>query len=230
MVYPTSLVASPDGSELLIHASASTFLHGDKRAYASGNESSLLTFSLRKDGFVFLTPSGASGVLLTQPLSWSGGELSLNANCTGTASSLRVELREADDSQALAGYRFADSATFASDGLGWQPRWGTKSMDALSGKTLRVAVHLQGGARLYALRGSWNRSAAPLKTEDSATRLSDSPYQLNPVDASADWSFLGGNWAEPRHYPGAFAAPDQDAPHRFALYTSQCFHEFDAVF
>ena len=163
MVYPASLVPSLDGKRLLMHASGSKRLHGDKSAYLVGNQSSLLTYGLRKDGFVALSPSGgAPGVLVMRPMRWGGGELSLNANCTGTpeSASIRVELRGADGGKALQGYGFADSTVFASDSLGWRVAWGPRTMGGLGGKVLTVAVELRGrAARLYAVRGRWAEPA-----------------------------------------------------------------------
>ena len=58
MVYPSTLVETVDGKGLLVHASASARLHGDKSGFKTDhtNVSSLLTFGLRLDGFVALTP------------------------------------------------------------------------------------------------------------------------------------------------------------------------------
>ena len=92
---------------------------------------------------------------------WGGGELSINANCTGApeSASIRVELRGADGAKALQGYGFGDSAVFASDSLGWQVAWGPRTMGGLGGKVLTVAVELRGrAARLYAVRGRWAES------------------------------------------------------------------------
>ena len=145
-----------------MHASASRYLHGDRSAWSDGNASSLLTYGIRKDGFVALTPStsDAVGLLVLRPVQWGGGELLLNANCSGAdVGSIRVELRDADSSTPLPGYTVEDSAVFASDSLAWQAVWGSnnRTMASLSGRALRVAVELRGSAtRLYALRGRWN--------------------------------------------------------------------------
>ena len=144
-----------------MHASASRHLHGDRSAWSDGKESSLLTYGIRKDGFVALTPSTSDtvGLLVLRPVQWGGAELLLNANCSGAdVGSIRVELRDAESSKPLPGYTVEESAVFASDSLAWQAVWGSsnRTMASLSGRALRVAVELRGSAtRLYALRGRW---------------------------------------------------------------------------
>ena len=78
MVYPSSLVPSHDGRTLLMHASASRHLHGDRSAWSDGKESSLLTYGIRKDGFVALTPSTSDVV-----------RLGVAADCTGRGGFLK---------------------------------------------------------------------------------------------------------------------------------------------
>jgi hypothetical protein len=62
----------------------------------------------------------------------------------------------------------------------------------------------------------------------SETAASDPTRRgLSPVNSSG-WSFVGGRWAESPS--GGFAAPGGSAPHYFAMYTQQCFVEFDVSF
>eukprot|EP01047_Picozoa_sp_COSAG01_P022737 COSAG01_NODE_1361_length_10566_cov_2.658674_3_plen_104_part_00 len=78
-----------DGAgRILVHASASTHQHGFVSAKA-GAWSSLLTYQLRWDGFVYVeaaSPSKVAGAWLTTvPVAWVTGELYVNADCAGQA-------------------------------------------------------------------------------------------------------------------------------------------------
>ena len=159
--YPNTLVPNPadNGQTLLVHASASTHQHGYVPA-AAEQWSSLLTFRLRRDGFVFARANGSAtdGTLVSKALMWHGGELYMNANCTGT-SAIRIGILHSTTGPELPGYGIADSVPFCGDSPGLEfMQWASgKQMSALAGQTLSLNVSLNGaGARLYAIRGNFS--------------------------------------------------------------------------
>jgi len=144
-VYPSSLIQKPDGS-LWIYASAGTHEH----AIIPPGSGSILTYKLRRDGFVYLESANGTGTVGTVALLWKGGELEVNAQSPNG----RVRVRVTDPKgEPLAGYDFGDCEPLTGDETAWQPKWKNgKTMGMLGTRTLRLEIELT-SARLYALRG-----------------------------------------------------------------------------
>jgi hypothetical protein len=146
-VYPSSMIAQEDGS-LWIYASAGTHEH----AYLSSGSGSILTYRLRRDGFVFLESGGGVGTIGTRPVFWQSGDAELNVQSQGGAVSVQIT----DPSWGpVEGYSFADCQPFSGDDAAWTPIWeGGKTLSQLSGKVIRLEVELL-NARLFAIRGDF---------------------------------------------------------------------------
>jgi len=147
-VYPTCMIQQEDGS-LWIYACASTHEHGRLQPGCG----SILTYRLRRDGFVYLESCGGPGIIATRMLYWKGGELELNVQSqNGTA---RVQVTDVK-SVPLPGYTFAECHPFSGDDTAWRPVWQEqRTLGALTGgQALRIEVELN-NARLYALRGDF---------------------------------------------------------------------------
>lgn len=144
-VYPSSLIQKPDGS-LWIYASAGTHEH----AIIPPGSGSILTYKLRRDGFVYLESANGMGTVGTVALLWKGGELEVNAQSPNG----RVRVRVTDPKgEPLSGYDFGDCEPLTGDETAWQPKWKNgKTMGLLGTRTLRLEIELT-SARLYALRG-----------------------------------------------------------------------------
>jgi len=168
-VYPCSMVMKDDLGEMWIYASASTWEHGPVPKGAG----CLLTYRLRKDGFVYLEGRSGLGEFATKPVYWHSGELSLNVQSAGCNAPLRpansygvapngylfhgarVQLNDYRGNP-LEGYTFNDCRPFGGDNLAWKPTWKTgRKLAALKGQVVQIAVQLN-NTRLYAMRGNFH--------------------------------------------------------------------------
>lgn len=144
-VYPSSMVTKPDGS-LWIYASAGTHEH----AIIPPGSGAILTYKLRRDGFVYLESANGVGTVGTVPLLWKGGELEVNAQAPH--GQIRVRVTDAKGT-TLEGYDFNDCEPLESDDVAWKPVWKNgKTLSSLGTRTLRLEFEMMSG-RLYALRG-----------------------------------------------------------------------------
>ena len=170
-IYPNTLfvqrnVTSGAPQRLLVHASSATVKHGD---VAKGT-STLLTFSLRVDGFVALTANASTkpaiGQISTIPLTWLSGNLSVNSGIVPQGSntggnsegSIAVQLDDCAG-RPFPGYGLQQAVPFVGDSLAWTPAWlppRDMSRD-LAGRVLCVTVALVGDVALYSLSGNFTR-------------------------------------------------------------------------
>jgi hypothetical protein len=106
--------------------------------------------SLRIDGFVSLFSPFRGGELVTKPLTFDGGNLSLNASTSG-AGSIHVEIQDAAG-KPIPGYALADCPEIFGDDPALVVRW-RKGGDvrALAGKPVRLRFVLK-DADLYAFQ------------------------------------------------------------------------------
>jgi hypothetical protein len=147
-VYPSKTVVKEDGS-LWIYASACTEEHG----YKSPGTGSILTYRLRRDGFVYLQGGKPAGRIGSRALYWRGGEAELNAQCPG-GGAVRAQVTDIDG-KPLEGYGFDDCVPLAGDDTAWTPTWKSdKTLRQQAGRLLRLEVELA-DARLYAVRGDF---------------------------------------------------------------------------
>jgi len=146
-VYPSSMMESDDGN-LWIYASACTHEHG----YMPAQAGSIVTYRLRRDGFVYLESGGGIATVGTRPLYWQAGDLELNVQ--SPAGETKTQLTD-PQGKPLPGYSFEDCIPFSGDSTVWRPRWkDEKTPAAQAGKVIRVEVSLR-NARLYAIRGDF---------------------------------------------------------------------------
>ena len=182
--YPNSLL-EVDG-RLIVHASAATGLHG--AATVGTGRSSIVTYELRRDGFVYVAADEGSfsgGARLgTVPVTWRGGDLLVNVDASHSAGDgVVVAVLDAATGKALPGFEAANSLAFVGRNETAQVwSWGggrRRAMGALAGKAVRFEVSLAGGARLYSLRGEFDMVSAAdarpgperLRTEYAASPL-----------------------------------------------------------
>jgi hypothetical protein len=118
--------------------------------YWQGSAVCFRRLTLRIDGFVSLWGPGRGGEMLTKPLVFDGGNLTLNA-ATSAAGSIQVEIQD-EAGKPLPGYSLADCPELFGDGLALVVRW-RKGGDVrpLSGKTVRLRMVLK-DADLYSFQ------------------------------------------------------------------------------
>ena len=118
--------------------------------YWQGEAVSFRRLTLRIDGFVSLAAPASGGELVTKPLVFDGGNLTLNA-ATSAAGSIQVELQDAAG-KPIAGYALADCPEIFGDELARVVRW-RKGGDVrpLSGKPVRLRFVLK-DADLYSFQ------------------------------------------------------------------------------
>jgi len=118
--------------------------------YWQGPNASFRRLTLRIDGFVSLGAPARSGELLTKPLVFRGGNLTLNASTSG-AGSIQVEIQDAAG-HPIPGYALADCSEVFGDELARVVRWRAGGdVRPLSGKTVRLRFVLK-DADLYAFQ------------------------------------------------------------------------------
>jgi hypothetical protein len=146
-IQPYSILSRPDGS-MVIYASANVGEHG----YTPPGDGSILTYTLRRDGFVYLQSGGGVGRIGTTPMLWEGGEPQLNVQSVGG----RVRVRATDHAgKVLPGYDYEQCSPFAGDDAAWRPVWKNgKTLDQMAGKVVRLEIELL-NARIYAIRGTF---------------------------------------------------------------------------
>jgi len=156
-VYPTCVIPKDNG-DLWIYASACTLEHGN---VLKGDTGTLIAYRLRKDGFTYVESTGGNGVIGTRTIYWNEGELSLNVQAQG--GDVRVQVTDSPSRSGIfttppnviSGYSFDDCIPFSGDNIDWRPTWKDgKTLDALSGKAIRIEVQLN-SSRLYAIRGDF---------------------------------------------------------------------------
>jgi hypothetical protein len=146
-VYPADTIILDDGS-ILIYASASTREHG----YNQQGIGSVVTYSLRRDGFMYLESNAEIGKIGTRPILWVKGPLELNVQSQNGEARVRITTDAGDE---IEGYSFEDSIPFSGDDTAWKPIWRScKTMDELSNKMIRIEIALKCG-RIYAIRGDF---------------------------------------------------------------------------
>ena len=150
-VYPSSMIIAPDDS-IRIYGSGSIYEHHQNgRAIREGiAPSKLLSYRLRKDGFIGLRTIKERGELITKNLSIKGNTLSLNVKAPRGV--VRVQVADMEG-KPLPGYSYKECEPFTGDDVSWKPRW--KAHLDLSGLEdrgrTRIGVRIERG-ELYAIR------------------------------------------------------------------------------
>ena len=117
---------------------------------AGGKATRLRRYTLRIDGFVSARAGLSGGELVTRPLVFQGGELSMNY-ATSAAGSLQVEIQDAAG-RAVPGFSLEGSPEIFGDRIDGPVTWkGGADLGTLAGKTIRLRVVLK-DADLYSFR------------------------------------------------------------------------------
>ena len=152
--YPNTLL-EVDG-RLLVHASAATHVHG----FVAPGASSMVTYELRLDGFVYLSSNASDGgnaSLTTKAITWRGGDLLINADAKRSAGS-SVSLGVLDKSGAKLLFTMGDFL-----GMNYADAVAEQDLPALEGTILIDGESANGESwdafitrcRVYACSLSW---------------------------------------------------------------------------
>ena len=118
--------------------------------YWIGKGSALRRYTLRMDGFVSVNAPMRGGELVTKPLKFTGGKLSLNFS-SSAAGGIKVEIQD-ESGKAIPGFALTDSQTVYGDSLDRTVTWKNGAdVSALAGKTVRLRFELR-DADLFALQ------------------------------------------------------------------------------
>ncbi|MHB8864240.1 MAG: glycoside hydrolase family protein [Pirellulaceae bacterium] len=120
-------------------------------SYWEGPFTSIRRLTLRADGFVSASAPMAGGELVTKPLCFDGGNLTLNFETSG-AGSVQVEIQHADG-QPIEGYALDDCPAIFGDRLAKIVRWKARGGDVreLAGQPVRLRFVLH-DADLYSFQ------------------------------------------------------------------------------
>jgi len=119
-------------------------------SYWTGRSSTLRRHTLRLDGFVSVNAPFAGGEMLTRPLRFTGGALTLNFS-SSAAGGLLVEIQD-EAGGPIPGYTLGESQPVYGDALERRVTWKNGSdVSALQGRPVRLRFVLQ-DADLFALR------------------------------------------------------------------------------
>ena len=112
-------------------------------SYWEGPYTSIRRLTLRADGFVSASASQAGGELVTKPICFDGGNLTLNFETSG-AGSVQVEIQNADG-QPIEGRALADCPPIFGDRLAKVVRWKQRGGDVreLAGQSIRLRFVLK---------------------------------------------------------------------------------------
>jgi len=123
---------------------------------ASGRDAAVA--AARQSRWVSLSPTGATGQMLTRLVTFSNNELYVNANAQ--AGRLLVELVDVQTGQAIPGYSRADCDAITADALDEKVTWkgqsdlsqiiGTARCQPQVGRALLIRLVLEAAVHLYA--------------------------------------------------------------------------------
>jgi len=144
----SNITRAKDGS-LRCYASCSSLEHGN----VPESDGYIVTYELRKDGFVCLEAGPTVGRISTRALYWEGGEAELNLDAKGGLARVRVVKANGEE---LPGFGFGDCIPLSdADSIAWTPQWKSgNSLQNLAGTMVRIEVEMT-SARIYALRGNF---------------------------------------------------------------------------
>lgn len=123
---------------------------GPHEADATMRKPGLGLATLRKDGFISIRGPRSGGVLATRKIVWPGGDLTVNADAH--AGELKARVSDVGR-KPIAGFNYDDCTALTGDGVAQTVRWGKRSLDELSGRTIRLEFYLR-DADLYTFRAS----------------------------------------------------------------------------
>lgn len=149
----SSVVKLDDGG-LRCYASCSRGEHG----YCPSDDGYIVTYDLRKDGFVCLEAGDEPGLVGTRALYWVEREMMLNIDASGGTARVRIVYPHGEE---ISGFGFDDNIALSEDATRWIPQWKSgRKISELAGSIFRVEIELR-HARLYSLRGRFVRCWNP---------------------------------------------------------------------
>lgn len=105
----------------------------------------------RLDGFMSLNTGATEGTVVTKPMTFTGNELHLNLNSSGSGNYVEVELLDASGA-VIPGFSKTDSATINTDSVDQTVTWGgSSSLSSLAGQTISVKYYMK-NTKLYAMQ------------------------------------------------------------------------------
>lgn len=141
-------IISLDDGTLRAYAACSRNEHG----ICPPNDGHIVTYELRRDGFVCLEAGEETGLVSTRALFWRGGEAAFNLEAP--RGEVRVRIVEARG-RSIPGYGFEDCEPLIGDDVSWTPRWrGGLTLSALAGRMIRLEVSMR-DTRLYSVGGDF---------------------------------------------------------------------------
>lgn len=143
----SNLRSLPSGT-IRAYGACSTNEHG----ICPPDDGHIVTYELRRDGFVGLEAGDDPGLISTRTIYWRGGEAALNLNALGGTARVRViEAR----GNPIPGFSLDECVPLQGDEVAWIPRWKEgRTLGALSGRMIRLEIELR-RACLYAVRGDF---------------------------------------------------------------------------
>ncbi len=130
--------------------------------YWEGEDTAFRRYTLRIDGFASLRAPYAGGEMVTKPLTFAGGSLSVNAETSGFGS-FQVEIQDVDG-KPLPGFSLADCEPIFCDSLDYTVRWQTGGdLRSLAGQPVRLRFVLK-DADIYSFQFVPYRPAPPTVT------------------------------------------------------------------
>lgn len=121
-------------------------------SYWEGHYTAFRRYTLRVDGFASAAAPYEGGELVTRPLTFEGGSLSVNAD-TSAFGSFQVEVQETDGTP-LPGYTLGECEPIFCDSLDYTVRWKSSAggdVRSLTGRPVRLRFRLQ-DADVYAFQ------------------------------------------------------------------------------
>ena len=131
------------GDELWFYYSPCAIEHGP-----TGRSGPICLAKLRLDGFVSVDAGEDMGTLVTQPFTFEGDSLEINAQARGGLAAVAVLDRQGTQ---VPGFGKTDCAIFDSDSVRHTVTWRQVSIGSLKGKVIRLKFYLR-NARLYSFR------------------------------------------------------------------------------
>lgn len=151
VVFPSSTLTTHNGNNserILIIASASRREHGHM-AEDFPMDSAILTYSLRRDGWVSLTAEAGYGYIGTRVLYWRTPH-TLEMNIDARFGRARARLTNSSG-YPLEGFDYHDCFPFSGDDTAWRPYWGKRNVTHV---VYRVELELL-NARVWSIRGDF---------------------------------------------------------------------------
>ena len=149
-IYPSSLVPYKD--TLRIYSSSSKGEHAQIRFKPELKQSAILVHEIRKDGFVYLEPSGGTGELTTKWLLIQGDNFSINTNVPN--GEILVQIMD-HVGNPIEGYEYENCIRYSGDSLNWKPMWSNNNqLSKLKNRIIKIGIKVTNG-RIYAIRGNF---------------------------------------------------------------------------